>query len=40
MKAVTCNRYGPLDALAFRDIPTPAVKDREVLVRIRAADRQ
>jgi NADPH:quinone reductase-like Zn-dependent oxidoreductase len=37
MKAIFYARYGPLDALALRDIPTPAVKDNEVLVRVRAA---
>jgi NADPH:quinone reductase-like Zn-dependent oxidoreductase len=37
MKAITYDRYGPLQALALRDIPTPTPKDGEVLVRVRAA---
>ncbi len=38
MKAITQDHYGkPADALALRDIDTPAVMDGEVLVRVRAA---
>ena len=37
MKAIAYSRYGPLEALTLRDIPKPAVKDGEVLVRVRAA---
>ena len=33
MKAITHNTYGTLDALALRDIPTPAVKDGDGLAR-------
>ncbi len=40
MKAITYDKYGPLDVLSLRDIPTPAVKDGEVLVRVRAAGLQ
>ena len=38
MKAITQDHYGkPADALALRDIDTPAVADGEVLVRVHAA---
>jgi NADPH:quinone reductase-like Zn-dependent oxidoreductase len=37
MKAIAYTSYGPLDSLALRDIPKPAVKDGEVLVRVHAA---
>jgi NADPH:quinone reductase-like Zn-dependent oxidoreductase len=37
MKAITYDRYGPLEALALRDVPTPTLKDGEILVRVRAA---
>jgi NADPH:quinone reductase-like Zn-dependent oxidoreductase len=37
MKAIHHPRYGPLGTLALRDIPTPTIKDGEVLVRVRAA---
>jgi len=38
MKAITQDHYGqPADALELRDVDTPAVKDGEVLVRVRAA---
>src|SRR5262245_30373670 len=37
MRAVTHDRYGPLDGLETREIDTPAVGAGEVLVRVRAA---
>jgi NADPH:quinone reductase-like Zn-dependent oxidoreductase len=37
VKAIMQNRYGPVDVLAERDIPTPAIGEDEVLVRVRAA---
>lgn len=37
MKAVIYTRYGPPDVLRFVDVDTPAPKDGEVLIRIRAA---
>jgi NADPH:quinone reductase-like Zn-dependent oxidoreductase len=40
MKAIAYDKYGSFDVLALRDIPTPAVKDGEVLVRVRAVSLQ
>ena len=40
MKAIAYDKYGPFDVLALRDIDKPAVKDGEVLVRVRAAGLQ
>jgi NADPH:quinone reductase-like Zn-dependent oxidoreductase len=37
MRALVYDRYGRLEVLAFRDVPTPAVGRGEVLVRVRAA---
>jgi NADPH:quinone reductase-like Zn-dependent oxidoreductase len=37
MKAIVQDRYGPPDVLALREIDLPAIKDDEVLVRVRAA---
>jgi NADPH:quinone reductase-like Zn-dependent oxidoreductase len=37
MKAIVQDRYGPPEALALREIDRPAVRDDEVLVRVRAA---
>ena len=37
MKAIAYDTYGPLEALALKDIDKPAVKGGEVLVRVRAA---
>jgi NADPH:quinone reductase-like Zn-dependent oxidoreductase len=37
MKALVQDRYGSADVLSLREIPTPAVKDDQVLVRVRAA---
>jgi NADPH:quinone reductase-like Zn-dependent oxidoreductase len=36
MKAIVQDRYGPPDALAFREIDVPEIRDDEVLVRVRA----
>ncbi|MFI1397920.1 NAD(P)-dependent alcohol dehydrogenase [Streptomyces sp. NPDC020681] len=37
MKAIVQDVYGPADVLELRDIDKPAVGDRDVLVRVRAA---
>jgi NADPH:quinone reductase-like Zn-dependent oxidoreductase len=37
MKAIANDTYGSFDRLAVRDIPMPAARDDEVLVRVRAA---
>ncbi|GAA2376685.1 NAD(P)-dependent alcohol dehydrogenase [Nonomuraea africana] len=37
MKAIVQHRYGSPDVLEFTDVDLPAVKDDEVLVRVRAA---
>jgi NADPH:quinone reductase-like Zn-dependent oxidoreductase len=37
LKAIIQDKYGPPDVLRLKDIDTPAVKDDEVLVRVRAA---
>ena len=37
MKAITYDKYGPLDDLELRDIDKPVVKVGEILVRVRAA---
>jgi NADPH:quinone reductase-like Zn-dependent oxidoreductase len=36
MKAVVYTRYGPPEVLRLADVPKPAPRDREVLVRVRA----
>ncbi|MFG1926874.1 NAD(P)-dependent alcohol dehydrogenase [Cryptosporangium sp. NPDC048952] len=38
MKAVTYTRYGGPDVLQLADVSTPAPGDREVLIRVRAAE--
>src|SRR5438034_11100454 len=40
MKAIAYDKYGSFDVLALRDIDKPAVKDGEVLVRVRAVSLQ
>ena len=37
MRALVCHAYGPIDSLKVEDIPQPAPKAGEVLVRVRAA---
>jgi len=37
MRAAVCTRYGPPEVLQMREVPTPAPRPDEVLVRIRAA---
>jgi NADPH:quinone reductase-like Zn-dependent oxidoreductase len=37
VKAIMQDRYGPVDVLAERDIPTPEIGEDDVLVRVRAA---
>ena len=37
MNAIVQDRYGPPDVLEFREIETPAIGDRDVLVRVHAA---
>jgi NADPH:quinone reductase-like Zn-dependent oxidoreductase len=37
MKAITQDRYGPVDLLELRDLDQPAIADDEVLVRVHAA---
>jgi NADPH:quinone reductase-like Zn-dependent oxidoreductase len=36
MKAIVYTRYGPPDVLQFKDVPTPAPADGEVLIKVRA----
>jgi NADPH:quinone reductase-like Zn-dependent oxidoreductase len=37
MKAIVQDRYGEIDVLKLRDMPTPAINDDEVLIQVRAA---
>jgi Alcohol dehydrogenase GroES-like domain len=37
MKAIVHSRYGPADALEFKDIDQPVINDDQVLVRVHAA---
>ena len=36
MKAIICERYGPPEVLRMRDLPAPAPRPGEVLIRVRA----
>jgi NADPH:quinone reductase-like Zn-dependent oxidoreductase len=36
MKAVYCTRYGPPEVLQLQEVPVPAPKDNEVLIKVRA----
>jgi NADPH:quinone reductase-like Zn-dependent oxidoreductase len=37
VKAITHDRYGPVETLEWRDVPVPAIGATDVLVRVRAA---
>jgi len=37
MKAITCNSYGPLDALMLEEVAKPTPNDNEVLVKVHAS---
>ena len=37
MRALIQDRYGGADVLELTDVPVPAIRDGEVLVRVRAA---
>ena len=37
MKAIICKTYGPPDSLTFEDAPSPAAKEGEVVVSVKAA---
>jgi NADPH:quinone reductase-like Zn-dependent oxidoreductase len=37
MKAIICTKYGPPEVLKLREVPKPARKDDEVLIRVQAA---
>lgn len=38
MKAITYNSYGPPSVLQLREVDRPAIKDNEILIRVRAAE--
>jgi len=37
MQAIVCEKYGPPDVLQIKEVPQPAPKDDEVLIRVHAA---
>jgi len=37
MKAIVCNEFGPIDKLAYADVPAPEVKEGLVRIQVRAA---
>ena len=37
MKAITYDKYGSFDLLAYKDIAIPVIKDHELLIRVHAA---
>jgi NADPH:quinone reductase-like Zn-dependent oxidoreductase len=37
MKAIVCERFGPVDGLKISDIPTPSIKNHDILIRTHAA---
>jgi NADPH:quinone reductase-like Zn-dependent oxidoreductase len=37
MKAVVCTTYGPPEVLQFKEVPSPAPRENEVLVKVHAA---
>lgn len=37
MQAAISNRYGPIEALQWREVDRPSIREREVLVRVQAA---
>ncbi len=37
MKAIICPRYGPPEVLKLQDLPLPVPKEKEVLIKVRAA---
>ena len=36
MKAIVCEKFGPPASLAYKEIPTPTPKEKEVVVQVKA----
>lgn len=36
MKAAVCERYGPAEVVVIKDVPTPSVREGDVLIRVKA----